>query len=364
MQAWAWSQRVLVCDRAVFVEWRKRPVASWWPARRLVPFDLTLPAAINLGHVVRTAQALDAAWRALPPGVTLCISVVVDARVCRAVAVAIVGAWRLLCHQVSAAEAHAPFAHVHVLPAPLHARDWLAGLEKAVAVGLLAAFDADEYDRCASVALTWTTKKLTVLPGPSPTALSLRPYVQYFQQHNTTVVIALERPCYDDADGVEYVDMTAEGESWDSLFARFWDALESSHGTVAVHCSTGLHRAPTCVGGYLMRAHGFSARQAVAWLRLVRPGSAPVVHALEAWERVWSGQSASEAETALQVHIGSMTLGTSLFAKDGRTKKTRRDSCSAKPLTPTAKCDAIDMIARPIFRVGSTPNRERARLRV
>ncbi|EQC34833.1 hypothetical protein SDRG_07637 [Saprolegnia diclina VS20] len=369
MQATAWSQRVHVCDRVLYVEWWQRPPASWWPTRRLVPYELQLPTSLSLGHVVRTAGAIDTASKALPPDHTLCISLLADAQAHRAKAICVIGAWRLLFHSTTAAVAHAPFEHLYLPPDPfsssptfpLHALDWLQGLEKAASLGFVSAnLDVDEIERCASGdhgAITWSCKKLAVF---QPSSLALSPYIPYFQKHNTRVVIALERPTCVDVVGVEYLDMTCEGESWDSLFNRFLEAVESSHGTVAVHCSSGLHRSQTCVGGFLMRTYGFSARQAIAWIRLVRPGSlAPShVHALEAWERVWSGKSQPEMESALTVHIGSMTLGTSLFAKDAGKAKKRRDSM--KPLTPLEGSESL--APRQILRVGSTPNRSRLRL--
>lgn len=44
-------------------------------------------------------------------------------------------------------------------------------------------------------------------------------------------------------------------------------------GCVAVHCPSGIGRSATLCGVYLMRHYHFSAREAIAWLRLCRPGS-------------------------------------------------------------------------------------------
>jgi cell division cycle 14 len=41
---------------------------------------------------------------------------------------------------------------------------------------------------------------------------------------------------------------------------------------VAVHCGSGRGRSGTLVALYLMKHHGFTAREAIAWLRIVRPG--------------------------------------------------------------------------------------------
>ena len=41
---------------------------------------------------------------------------------------------------------------------------------------------------------------------------------------------------------------------------------------VALHCMAGLGRTGTLAGLLLMRDYGFSAREAIAWCRLCRPG--------------------------------------------------------------------------------------------
>ena len=40
-----------------------------------------------------------------------------------------------------------------------------------------------------------------------------------------------------------------------------------------MHCRAGLGRTGTLIGLWLMRRAGFTARDAIAWLRIVRPGS-------------------------------------------------------------------------------------------
>ena len=44
-------------------------------------------------------------------------------------------------------------------------------------------------------------------------------------------------------------------------------------GAVAVHCKAGLGRTGTLIALYLMTERGFSAREAMGWLRIMRPGS-------------------------------------------------------------------------------------------
>eukprot|EP00292_Cryptomonas_paramecium_P034458 CAMPEP_0113704758 /NCGR_PEP_ID=MMETSP0038_2-20120614/26713_1 /TAXON_ID=2898 /ORGANISM="Cryptomonas paramecium" /LENGTH=421 /DNA_ID=CAMNT_0000629607 /DNA_START=92 /DNA_END=1357 /DNA_ORIENTATION=+ /assembly_acc=CAM_ASM_000170 len=48
---------------------------------------------------------------------------------------------------------------------------------------------------------------------------------------------------------------------------------EAPGGAVALQCRSGLGRSATLAGLWLMREHRFSAREAIAWLRVMKPGS-------------------------------------------------------------------------------------------
>jgi cell division cycle 14 len=51
------------------------------------------------------------------------------------------------------------------------------------------------------------------------------------------------------------------------------DAARARGGAVAVHCRAGLGRTGTLAALYMMARHGFAAREAMGWLRIMRPGS-------------------------------------------------------------------------------------------
>lgn len=59
----------------------------------------------------------------------------------------------------------------------------------------------------------------------------------------------------------------------DRIVDRFLRVAETAQGLVAVHCLAGLGRTCTLIGLYLMKHHRFTAREAIGWLRVCRPGS-------------------------------------------------------------------------------------------
>jgi cell division cycle 14 len=58
-----------------------------------------------------------------------------------------------------------------------------------------------------------------------------------------------------------------------AVVAAFLAAVDRAGGAVAVHCRAGLGRTGTLIALCMMRSHGFSAREAMGWLRIMRPGS-------------------------------------------------------------------------------------------
>ena len=101
----------------------------------------------------------------------------------------------------------------------------------------------------------------------------------FADEMNVSTVIQLNEEPYDtrafEARGIrcvnlEFPDCTSPPMH---VILEFLHTVERAAGAVAVHCKAGLGRTGTLIALYMMKHHGFSARGAMGWLRIVRPGS-------------------------------------------------------------------------------------------
>eukprot|EP00960_Hanusia_phi_P026137 746087-Hanusia_phi.AAC.10 len=92
-------------------------------------------------------------------------------------------------------------------------------------------------------------------------------------------VVRLNEAKYDrnvfKTNGIEHVDLYFDDCTVPppQIVVRFLQVVERTEGVVAIHCKAGLGRTGTLIGLYLMKAYGFTAREAIGWMRVVRPGS-------------------------------------------------------------------------------------------
>jgi cell division cycle 14 len=102
---------------------------------------------------------------------------------------------------------------------------------------------------------------------------------QALLEMGASTVIRLNEVRYDASEferlGLEHIDLPFPDctPPPPAVVAAFLRAADAATGLVAVHCHAGLGRTGTLIGVWLMRTHGFTAREAMGWLRIMRPGS-------------------------------------------------------------------------------------------
>ena len=104
-------------------------------------------------------------------------------------------------------------------------------------------------------------------------------YTEIFKDKNVELVVRLNTSQYSRRPflraGVNHLDLFfADCTSPpDQIVHEFLIAAEECKGMVAVHCAAGLGRTGTLIALYLMKHHGFTGRECIAWMRVARPGS-------------------------------------------------------------------------------------------
>jgi cell division cycle 14 len=103
-------------------------------------------------------------------------------------------------------------------------------------------------------------------------------YIDIFRALNVTAVVRLNQAEYSatafTAHGIQHFDLAFDAATPPATtVSQFCSIVNGAQGAVAVHCRGGLGRTGTMAALYLMRSYGFSAREATAWLRIMRPGS-------------------------------------------------------------------------------------------
>jgi cell division cycle 14 len=183
-------------------------------------------------------------------------------------------------------------------------------------------------------------------------------YADILRQYDVRVVVRLNEAGYAAADwereGLALADMPFDDCAVPpaGLVAKFLAIAEGSPGALAVHCKAGLGRTGTLIALYMMKHHGFTARQAMGWLRIVRPGSvigrqqqflceseAAIRAAGEAYRRrggaavrLEAGATLGELEgfinkamAAADARAAALRLGPSPPCEDGRGEREARD---------------------------------------
>ncbi|XP_060787826.1 dual specificity protein phosphatase CDC14B isoform X6 [Neoarius graeffei] len=175
----------------------------------------------------------------------------------------------------------------------LNILDCLCAVHKALEFGWLdfSNFNVEEYEhyeRAENGDFNWIIPgKFLAFSGPHPKSKiengyplhAPEAYFPYFRKHNITTVIRLNKKMYDakrftdmgfDHHDLFFVDGSTPN---DAIVTKFMNICESVDGAIAVHCKAGLGRTGTLIGCYLMKHFRLTAAEAIAWIRICRPGS-------------------------------------------------------------------------------------------
>lgn len=150
-------------------------------------------------------------------------------------------------------------------------------------------FNVSEYDTRQEVAngdMNWIIpEKMLAFKGPRATPKnqpSFPPgfYLSYLQSMNIKVVVRLNKDHYDKVvftdSGILHYDLYyADGTiPTDHIVDEFIKIVEkTTTGAVAVHCKGGIGRTGTLICCVMIRHYNFTANEAIAWVRICRPGS-------------------------------------------------------------------------------------------
>nr|CAH7743471.1 unnamed protein product [Callosobruchus chinensis] len=129
----------------------------------------------------------------------------------------------------------------------------------------------DLYDRLQYGDINWLLpRKFLAFIGPSDSnqAHPAEYYLKYFLKNDVNFRNA----------GIQHYDLIFPDGTTPprEILLHFLTIAEMGPGAVAVHCKAGLGRTGSLIGAYLIKHYHMTAREAIGWMRLCRPGSWPL----------------------------------------------------------------------------------------
>eukprot|EP01059_Diplonema_ambulator_P011156 TRINITY_DN2112_c0_g1_i1.p1 TRINITY_DN2112_c0_g1~~TRINITY_DN2112_c0_g1_i1.p1 ORF type:complete len:534 (+),score=160.70 TRINITY_DN2112_c0_g1_i1:32-1603(+) len=164
--------------------------------------------------------------------------------------------------------------------------DVVRGVERAVHNGWLYidSFDVDAYEYYEQLVngdWNWIIPgKFLAFSGPNGphTTFTSQQYVELFKRLGVTTVVRLNKKMYSSTvftlAGFEHHDLFfSDGTTPPQDITDKFMKVSEGKACVAVHCKAGLGRTGTLIALCMMKDYKFTAREAMGWIRLCRPGS-------------------------------------------------------------------------------------------
>ncbi|KAL1501126.1 hypothetical protein ABEB36_006511 [Hypothenemus hampei] len=146
-------------------------------------------------------------------------------------------------------------------------------------------FNVSEYDLFNKLEygnINWLLpRKFLAFIGPADNWTAHPPefYIKYFLKNDVKTVIRLNNILYDACAfvqvGIQHYDLIFPDGSTPpkDILLKFLYITESAPAAIGVHCKAGLGRTGSLIAAYLIKHYRMTAREAIAWLRICRPGS-------------------------------------------------------------------------------------------